>query len=172
MKKQREPRIKKRLACTLEVAGHRHSGIVLNVSPGGLFVQTRAKVEPGTEVTIELSVPGASEPLSLTAVVVRQKIVPQQLISVARGGLAFTIASAPKEYFAFLASFTPGAAPPKRAQPAEPETPKNRYRARLKQVGGSRTRSCIVLSDNEAEAREQVLAEAGEDWKILDLQSA
>ena len=172
MKKQKEPRTKKRLTCTLEVAGHRHSGIVLDVSPGGLFVQTRAKSETGAEVRIELTVPGASEPLSLTAVVVWQNIVPQQLISVARGGLGFTIVRAPEEYFAFVASFTPGAAPPKSAQPAEPEAPKNRYRARLKQVGGSRTRSCIVLSDNEAEAREQVLAEFGEGWKVLDLQSA
>ena len=172
MEKRRELRTKKRLVCTLEVSGHRHSGIILDVSPRGLFVQTSAKPTPGTEIKVELTVHGASQTLWLTASVARQKLVPQRLISVARGGIGLTIVRAPEEYFAFVASFTPGAAPPERTQPTEAEPPKNRYRARLKQVGGSRTRSCIVLSDSEAEAREQVLSEAGEDWKILDLQSS
>ncbi len=172
MQKRYEIRTKKRLMCTLEMSGHRYSGIVLDVAPRGLFVQTSARPSPGTEINVELAVHGASQPLSLTAVVARKKVVPQQLFAAARGGLGLTIVRAPEEYFAFVASFTPGAAPPERAQPTEPEPSKNRYRALLKQVDGSRTRSCIVLSDSEAEAREQVLAEAGEDWKILDLQSA
>ena len=171
MEKRREIRTKKRLVCTLEVSGHRHSGIVLDVSPRGLFVQTNAKPDAGTEIRAELVLPGVSQPVWLTAVVARQRIVPQRLLSVARGGLGLSISQAPEEYYAFVASFTPGAAPQELTQPTGPAPPKNRYRARLKQVGGSRTRSCIVLSYSEAEAREQVVAEAGESWKVLDLQS-
>ena len=63
MEKRRELRTKKRLSCTLDVAGERYPGIVLDVSPGGMFVQVRANPLPGAEVTIELTIPGAEETL-------------------------------------------------------------------------------------------------------------
>ena len=78
MEKRREFRTKKRLVCTLDVLGDRHTGIILDVSPRGLFVQTSAKPSPGTEIKVELTVHGASQPLWLTAVVARQKLVPQR----------------------------------------------------------------------------------------------
>lgn len=50
--------------------------------------------------------------------------------------------------------------------------PEIRYRVRLKQVGGSRTRTCTVVCGSEAEAGELALAEVGEDWKILELEAS
>ena len=102
MDKRREARTKKRLACTLFIKGIRQHGIVMDVSSKGLFVQTSAKPKPGEDVRIELTLPGQPRPTTLAATVVRVRVVPPQLLSVAQGGIGVQLQNPPEEYFVFV----------------------------------------------------------------------
>ena len=102
MDKRREARTKKRLACTLFIKGIRQHGIVMDVSSKGLFVQTSAKPKPGEDVRIELTLPGQARPTTLAATVVRVRVVPPQLLSVAQGGIGVQLQNPPEEYFVFV----------------------------------------------------------------------
>jgi Tfp pilus assembly protein PilZ len=102
MDKRREPRTRKRIACTLFIKGVRQHGIVMDVSSRGLFVQTSAKPKPGDDVRIELTLPGQARPTQLMAKVVRVRMVPPQLLSVAQGGIGLELQNPPEEYYAFV----------------------------------------------------------------------
>lgn len=134
MSERRAPRTKKRIACSVTVEQRRHSGIVLDLSATGLFVQTSAKAEPGTRITLELSDPSRPEPLVLQASVARQRVVPARLKTVAHGGMGVRIEQAPEEFFTFVAKLQPDEtppAPPKKEKPAaEPEKPAPEPRVR------------------------------------------
>ncbi len=212
MDRRRAKRMKKRLGCSLQIDGRHHSGVVLDVSATGLFVQTNAKPDPGTPVSFEISIPGSPRPLFFQAVVARQKIVPPQLLTVAQGGLGLLIQNAPEDWYAFIASVgprqteaipTPSSAQgagsalkptaggkasvakkspskpaasarstPKKSAPKKSEPPLIRFRLRMSQIEGSRSRSMIVCATSEAEARSQAIEESGEGWKIIECAAA
>ena len=104
MAAKRAPRIKKRLPCDVRVTGRQHSGMVLNLSPRGLFVQTHASVGPGDAVDVSLRVPAFGEPISLRTRVVWRRVVPQQLRNVAEGGFGVQIENASEDYYRYLTS--------------------------------------------------------------------
>ncbi len=212
MDRRRAKRMKKRLGCSLQIDGRHHSGVVLDVSATGLFVQTNAKPDPGTPVSFQISIPGSPRPLFFQALVARQKIVPPQLLTVAQGGLGLLIQNAPEDWYAFIAgsglleseaiptaSSAQGAgsahepvgggkasaaktspskpvasarSPVKRSTPKKSEPPLIRFRLRVSQLEGSRSRSMIVSAASEAEARSQAAEEAGEGWKIIECAAA
>ena len=217
MNRRRAERTKKRLACSLQIEGRHHSGVVLDVSATGLFVQTNAKPEAGTPVSLEMSMPGSQRPLFFQAVVARQVIVPPQLVTVAKGGLGLLIQNAPEDWYAFVADVLPsqteavsaassapaagskpesaargkaGVAKPKASKRAasgrsiveksnpQKKRPKRgtasliRFRVRMSQVAGSRSRSVIVSATSEAEARRLATEEAGDGWKIVECEPA
>ncbi len=78
MKRRHHVRTKKRIGCTLVHGDQRYSGLVLDCSPQGLFVQTSAKLSPGSMVNVELGVSTQPEPLLVHARVARLKLVPPQ----------------------------------------------------------------------------------------------
>ena len=96
--KRRMPRSKKRLSCTLDINGQRYNGLVLDVSATGLFVQTSASPRPGSDISIDVSLPDG-ESLILRARVARRRNVPAHLKSIALGGLGVRLAGAPEQYF-------------------------------------------------------------------------
>src|SRR5262245_44113871 len=96
-------RKKRRTPCLLTV-GHRvHTGLVLDLSPSGLFIQTNAKTYRGERIEMELNV-REDHPLDMVVEVVRTKSVPPRLLTVAQGGIGVRIISAPEEYYQFLNS--------------------------------------------------------------------
>lgn len=82
-------RRRRRLACEIHAAGRRHAGLVVDLSAGGLFVQTQACLVPGAAV--RLRVRGERGEIPLEAAVVRLRSVPLRLASVARGGLGLRL---------------------------------------------------------------------------------
>ena len=208
MDRRRSKRIKKRLACSLQIEARHHSGVVIDVSATGLFVQTNAKPEPGTPVSLKLSIPGASQVLYFQAVVVRKKVVPPQLLTLAQGGVGLLIQNAPEDWYAYIASTgllqteeipadssapaagsaqkpaagaSAGGAKKSPSQPAasarsalnrttpnKSEPPLMRFRVRVSQIEGSRSRTMSLSAASEAEARSQATEEAGEGWKIIE----
>jgi hypothetical protein len=100
--RRKNERTKKRLSCTLQVEGLRHSGVVLDVSATGLFVQTGASPKPGARVQVECFVTGQVEPLALAATVARRQVVPAHLRGVVKGGMGLHIQHAPEEYYRYV----------------------------------------------------------------------
>ncbi len=97
-------RVKMRIACEVSVRASRHSGLVLNVSPSGLFVQTVARPTSGETVQIALKVPGRPESMALDATVVWKRVVPASLLRVAQGGVGLNLVNPPESYYQFLAN--------------------------------------------------------------------
>ena len=122
--KRQMPRTKKRLSCTLTVNGQRYSGIVLDVSATGLFVQTGATPKPGTQVALVLQLT-SGDSLPLRATVARRRNVPTHLKSIAQGGIGLCLEGAPEEYFSLIEDLQGPreAAPPVKPTARPKETP-------------------------------------------------
>jgi hypothetical protein len=95
---RRHERVKRRFACEFLVEGQRYRGIVVELSRGGLFVQTDATTTPGKRIDLHLAGAGTVPDLLLRAVVVRRRMVPAMLAAVVRRGIALEILEAPREY--------------------------------------------------------------------------
>jgi len=179
-------RAKRRLACRIGVGRQRFSGVILDLSASGIFVQTSAKPRPGDPVTLELSIPGHREPLRLEAQVVRLKLVPPRLVAVAQGGIGLRITNAPEGYFAFLTAVLPQLIPTQQeeaaaleqratrdapaALPGKPdrEPPGQCYRVYVREIGGARSRTLRVQARSAEEAAQLAFAETGDGWKLLE----
>ena len=51
-------RISRRIPCALLAGGRRHEGVVRDISPGNLVVQTAAELPAGAPVVVSLEMPG------------------------------------------------------------------------------------------------------------------
>jgi hypothetical protein len=144
--RRRHERVKRRFPCEFFTEGQRYRGIVVDVSRGGLFVQTEASTAPGSEIELHLAAAGAVPELVLRGIIVRRRMVPAMLAAALRRGIAVEILEAPREYgLAFGSSLldapiggaceagtpaapggreqTPGWAPPSSSAPAAPGPP-------------------------------------------------
>jgi uncharacterized protein (TIGR02266 family) len=185
MNRRQMPRTKMRIACTLHLEESRHSGMVLDVSAGGLFVQTNASPAPGTPVRLELRVPGLSEPIEMQASVARKRIVPPRLRALLKGGVGLQLENPPEEFYALVAKLqAPEVATAKTSEPEtspasgatqsangaskRPAKPKlTSFRVRLSQVGGSASRNLVIRASGEDEARRRAILDVGDGWKVL-----
>jgi hypothetical protein len=109
MDRRREDRFDQRMGCQLELNGQRHHGLVLNVSPRGLFVQTPAKAPkaPNVVATVEMLSTKSDAVLTLQAVVVGQYGVPDQPPGLAKGGMGLVIRSVSDAWSELLADLDP-----------------------------------------------------------------
>jgi hypothetical protein len=160
--------------CEILHEGRAQRAIVLDVSRTGLFVQTAARLAPGTEVELQLRLEANAEPIRLRATVARQKAVPAQLTQVAHGGVGLRILEAPREYFHAIGEPAPWpAAAPGRSAPANaaaatlaPEV-KPRFRVRVKQREGPRSRILDIAAETPERACALALVAVGPGWEAL-----
>ena len=82
-----EQRYRKRIPCRLGVAGSDFTGMVLNLSRTGLFVQTSATARPGDEIRLDLMIPSQPESIELAGKIVWKRIVAAHLRSFTQGGV-------------------------------------------------------------------------------------
>jgi Tfp pilus assembly protein PilZ len=163
------------MPCAVHFGGRRYSGVVLNVSQGGLFVQTNADPVQGAAVDLELSAPESERSIPLQAKVVWRRLVPPQLRSVARGGMGVAIQRADESYYVLLARWmrsalpvtpaplaTPAAAPAA-AEPAGSPS----WRVRVRSSTGPRSRTLTVEASSAEEARGEALRHTGEGWRVI-----
>lgn len=169
-----DPRFRKRVPCRLSVGGSAYSGMVLNLSRGGLFVQTSAGVRPGDAVDVQLNVPSHPASIAVAGRVVWKRIVHAQLRSLTQGGVGLRIQNAPESYYRFLlgVSGSDGRPAGPRAEPAPERTPaaEVRFRVRVQQQGGPRSRVLCLSGTDEQVARRRALAEVGDGWVVLELE--
>jgi len=97
-------RKRRQMPCTLTLDGRNHGGLILDVSPGGLYIQSSAKMKPGDQVEIQMTIPGVAGRHRLQVEVVRKVVVPARLLKVARGGVGVRIINAPEAYYQFMDS--------------------------------------------------------------------
>jgi hypothetical protein len=201
----------RQMPCTLTLDGRNHGGLILDVSPGGLYIQSSAKIKPGDQIEIQLTIPGIDGRHHLQVEVVRKVVVPAQLLKVARGGVGVRIINAPEAYYQFMdglgvtadagaskleqlenrraasaadssvadAKPTPNAKPEREAEiKAEPEAKEQppslqpKFKVRIKQSQGPRSRTVDVEADSEDDARSQALHAAGAGWIVLGVDRA
>lgn len=171
----------------MHLGKQRYSGVVINFSGSGLFVQTAASARPGDAIEVKI---GGAIPL-VGEVVWRRKVAPM-LRSVASGGVGIRIQNAPEAYYKLLAraasheqpqletgTLTPSSLktkptpklgtavskPAKRAPLA-----KKSFRARLKASRGPRSRTLSIEARNTIEAEREALEQAGNGWILLELE--
>jgi hypothetical protein len=95
-------RKRRQMPCTLKLDGRNHGGLILDLSPGGLYIQSSAKIKPGDQVEIQMTIPGIEGRHQLQVEVVRKVVVPARLLKVARGGVGVRIINAPEAYYQFM----------------------------------------------------------------------
>jgi hypothetical protein len=182
MRDARAPRQRKRISCELIVNGSKYSGIVLDVSASGMFVQTTVKPGPGDGVTVKLKVPGSDEAISVDTRVARKKMVPPQLLAVAQGGIGLAVARPVASYLDFVAAMGPehaefvskerGRRPPaRRVRQPGADSPK-RFRVHAVEASSGRKNSYLMTAASEQQASERVLEELGDEWKVLFVERA
>ena len=194
-------RKRRQMPCTLMLDGRHHGGLILDVSPGGLYIQSSAKIKPGDQLEIQMTIPGVEGRHQLQVEVVRKIIVPARLLKIARGGVGVRIINAPEAYYQFMddlgvtedagtskleqlenrrakAAATSSAAKAKSEAEAAPEpkeeppAPQSQFRVRIKQSQGPRSRTVSVEADSEDDARRQALHAAGAGWIVLGAERA
>ena len=167
---QQDPRIKRRLPCDLFFNGGRHSGIVLNVSRSGLFIQTSIAANPGADVAINLNGPSGTA-FEVDAKVVWKRIVRSELMGVARGGVGLHIKRASEGYYEFLSAIGESRETDAPIPPLAPRAGQlTRYHVRVKLDGQPRSRALTVFAESEDAARHQVLQKVGEGWLVIELE--
>ena len=185
-----ERRVQKRIACrhpvSLSGGAKPVSGTMRDVSAGGLSVQVPVFIEQGEVVGVEIQPPGRS-PIVVQAIVWHSRRVRNRETQKQSFVVGMLLSSAPDEYAGLLgdkrlATVRPKISPkvgrkaeeepseeeaPQRSQADQPPEPQ-RYRVRIQLAGSSRTRSVVVFASSLAEARRIAIAEAGEDWHVLN----
>ncbi len=188
-------RKRRQMPCTLTLDGRNHGGLVLDVSPGGLYIQSSAKIKPGDQFEIQMTIAGVEGRVRIQVEVVRKVVVPARLLKIARGGVGVRIVNAPEAYYQFMDDLgvtadagtskieqlenrraESAAAPPvAEADPeskteAEQPAPQSQFRARIKQSHGPRSRTVSVEADSDDDARRQALHAAGAGWIVLGVE--
>jgi len=170
MRTQAEPRVKKRIPCEFTFGGERHTGIVLNMSRSGIYVQTGVVPAEGDDVALDLA-PITESPLFLRATVVWKRVVSRR-VQGDHGGMGLQIQAASDTWYDFLDELLP-AVKTEDVEPAgrnlsDPGSP--RFRARVRFGEQPRTRTLVVAAEDEDQARARALEEAGAGWELLELE--
>ncbi len=102
MRAPADERFRKRIPCAFNAGGRSGSGLVLNVSRSGLFLQTSIPESSGTFIDLELNPSDRENPIALTARVVWRRAVPAQLRTIVNGGFGMQIVRADEAYYGLL----------------------------------------------------------------------
>ncbi len=180
MNRRKQDRVRRRVTCELVAEDQRFSGIVLDMSPSGIFVQTAAKLARETAVSVRILGAGGDEPIHLRTRVARRKNIPPHLASLSASGIGLEICEAPDAYYEQLGAGprvgapSPDANPSQPLQPAEaaPEAEAARFRVRIRHTESSRSRTISVTAPDHDSARARALEQAGEDWEVLGSDAA
>ncbi len=96
------PRTKCRIPCEVQSSSDRAAGTVLDVSEGGLSVQTTIEAEEGDTLLVHLRVPGERECLELESIVWRTQSVRDRRTGERFSVLGLMLSKAPEVYFKLL----------------------------------------------------------------------
>jgi hypothetical protein len=183
--RRKEARIKVRFPCELAFGRERASGMVLDLSPGGLSVESDRKLDQGDNVFVRLH-PKERSSIDIEGLVWNVRGIKRRGNRKASTRLGLVLSEAPDAFLDLLKSKAPApvAKAPQPAQSAEPRLPEpeaapeveppaaeRRFRTRVKQSATMRTRVILVFAESVEDAAEKALAEAGAGWSVLEVES-
>lgn len=105
MNQRRSRRLKRRVTCDISVHDSRHTGVAVELSPHGFFVQTLAAPAVGSTVRVTLRPPGALE-IEVKAKISYRRVLPRMLSVATRGGLGCAIVAPSEGYRELLGELT------------------------------------------------------------------
>lgn len=105
VEKRRFPRQGLRIPCGFRSGGEEGRGFVTDVSAGGLFLQTMARLEPGREVHLSLHPPDAPA-IEVLGIVARSRVGHRDAVSVLRPGIGVQIEAAPEAWYQLVLEAT------------------------------------------------------------------
>lgn len=172
MERRKSQRVRCRLACEIQSARKRAKGMVLDMSEGGLAVQTGLKVDQGDTLLIRIQAPGG--PLQVEAMVWHSRQVRLRGAKETSWALGLMISKAPGHYFQLVPQGTTHAKanePDDSASEASEEAPPAllAFRIRVKQLAAPRTRVLSLTAASEDEARTLATADLEGEWEILEI---
>jgi hypothetical protein len=105
LERRHHPRLRRRLACKLLVDGRERSGVVRDLSAGGLFVWTRRPMAPRQAVVVAFAAPEGTR-FVLEASASRRSQVANSLAATDLPGLGLHIQAPPAHYLSWVARAT------------------------------------------------------------------
>jgi hypothetical protein len=102
MDRRAAKRVWRRLTCELRFDDRKTTGIVLNVSTSGIFVQTSARPLPGTIAEVRFAARGNVPAMNLRARVARQKRVEPRLATIEAAGVGLQLLDVPEAYWELI----------------------------------------------------------------------
>ncbi len=170
--RRKEERIKVRFPCDLAVGSEHVSGMVMDLSAGGLSVASDKSADQGEGVFVRLH-PKGRPSIDLEALVWNVRSVKSRGKGKAVARLGLVLSEAPDEFLELLKSKAPTRVAKRRTpEPATAPPPaERRFRARVKQSDTTRTRVILVFAASAEDAGEKALTEAGTGWGLLEVAS-
>jgi len=172
LEKRKQRRTRKRMTCELVIGESRQTVLVRDLSPEGLFVQTRAKVDPNGRVRLVFAAKDDLPGVDVEARVARKRNTPPRLQSSVPSGVGLEVIDPSDAYFALVEqSVASGVQGGEAVQEEAPSSAGLRtFRVRLTQPGKSNATVFTVRSESMQGARARALSRAGRLWKIADIQ--
>ncbi len=169
VEKRKQKRTRHRLTCVLLVGTTRHHAIVRDISPAGLFVETRARPEPNSVVQVIFPARDGRPEITAEAGVARRRaLTPGQQLPLP-GGVGLELLDPPPGFRELLARVLALAAElPAEAESGDPACVKT-FKVRVRRRDGS-FRILTVQAENVQGARARALARAGSSWNITDVE--
>lgn len=101
MEKRRTNRARHRTTCELIIDGQSHPGVVRDLAPTGLFVQTRARPAPNSVVSLRFPATAGLSAFEIEVGVARQRNVHPRLQAEVQSGIGLEILGRPADYLAY-----------------------------------------------------------------------
>ena len=166
---RRNKRIRRRFYCQIQTPEKRRDGIVMDLTEDGLFVLTKSKMPPGTQVEILLKATPDMAELTVRAIVVRHRLEREGSAQISSRGLGLRILEAPAAYYK-LASEVEKVRDTEEADDDLPAvSPRRRFRVRVRQQAGSLFRMLPVSATSREDAKRQIQEELGPDWEPTEV---
>ncbi len=179
MERRSSPRVKAHFPCEIRRSKDRASGTVLDMSEGGLSVESQLSVGAGDPLVVRLQLPHQRESLELEATVWHVRRTKHRRSGERCWILGLLLTKAPDAYLELLpngnteelpasgATTEPGTTERERPR-AEPDGLQP-FRIRVKLCSEPRTRLLTLSAESEAEAQALALTELDDEWEVLEV---
>ncbi|GAF72033.1 unnamed protein product [marine sediment metagenome] len=159
------------MMCEIVLEGRRYAAIMRDISPAGLFVQTRARPEVNSTVELVFSAAGDQPEVTVEAGVARERQIAPHLQATTPGGLGLELLNPPPGFRELLARELAEEANAEATQPQAAAAGMQRtFRVRVTELGKRNSRIVTIRSESLQGARAQALARAGRGWRVTEVQ--
>lgn len=153
--------------CELRTGRKRQKGTVTNLASDGLFVETPGSIPHGTEVVVHVPESDRLPEMTVRAIVVRQRLLPNRSSKLKHDGVGLRILQAPNAYYALVEREMKASEPD-----AAPDPALRRFRVKVAERESTVFRVLTVMASSPEAACEELKHELGPGWQVLDVLSS